>query len=224
MTCSQNYLIVHPDTLVSATRIADAVHCARRAVLQEKLRAAAHDSAVLLYGNMLHELFQRTLISERWSDLVWRDHQINSLITSNIESLFAINLDMNAARDAILQKSAGFHAWAQTYIGKFPRPDARLDDPRATAAEDDQGPRIAVAAIHDVEEDIWSARLGIKGKVDASILIRTVEPTTGKVEEGTVPFEMKTGRSIGIMQHRAQTMLYTLLMSERYGSYWTSWR
>ncbi|OAX34924.1 hypothetical protein K503DRAFT_794000 [Rhizopogon vinicolor AM-OR11-026] len=33
-----------------------------------------------------------------------------------------------------------------------------------------------------------------------------------------MPFEIKTGRSIAGMEHRAQTMLYTLLAAERYGS------
>lgn len=38
-------------------------------------------------------------------------------------------------------------------------------------------------------------------------------------EEGTswtMPFEIKTGRAVGVMEHRAQTMLYTLLMEDRY--------
>ncbi|KAF8686372.1 DNA replication factor Dna2 [Rhizoctonia solani] len=33
----------------------------------------------------------------------------------------------------------------------------------------------------------------------------------------TMPFEIKTGRTVGGMEHRAQTMLYTLLIAERYG-------
>ena len=32
-----------------------------------------------------------------------------------------------------------------------------------------------------------------------------------------MPFEIKTGMSRAGMEHRAQTMLYTLLMEERYG-------
>ena len=32
-----------------------------------------------------------------------------------------------------------------------------------------------------------------------------------------MPFEIKTGMSKAGMEHRAQTMLYTLLMEERYG-------
>jgi hypothetical protein len=32
-----------------------------------------------------------------------------------------------------------------------------------------------------------------------------------------MPFEIKTGRNVAGMEHRAQTMLYTLLVAERYG-------
>lgn len=34
-----------------------------------------------------------------------------------------------------------------------------------------------------------------------------------------MPLELKTGRSVSGMEHRAQTMLYTLMMSDRYGEY-----
>lgn len=35
----------------------------------------------------------------------------------------------------------------------------------------------------------------------------------------TIPFEIKTGRMVGGIEHRAQTMLYTILVSERYGAF-----
>lgn len=37
------------------------------------------------------------------------------------------------------------------------------------------------------------------------------------ITSGPKPFEIKTGRAIAAMEHRAQTMLYTLLTAERYG-------
>ena len=38
----------------------------------------------------------------------------------------------------------------------------------------------------------------------------------GQSASWTMPFEIKTGRAVGVMEHRAQTMLYTLLMEDRY--------
>jgi DNA replication ATP-dependent helicase Dna2 len=75
---------------------------------------------------------------------------------------------------------------------------------------------------------------GLQGKIDVSVQATLVDngpkswassTSKSKTERGegkkgeswTMPFEIKTGRSQGIMEHRAQTMLYTLLMEDRYG-------
>jgi len=90
--------------------------------------------------------------------------------------------------------------------------------------------RLALMALHDVEEDIWSSTYGLKGKLDASVqvLIEQKKVVTSKLSLHmpgdsdtriwTMPFEIKTGKSTGLLEHRAQTMLYTLLMAERYGA------
>lgn len=79
--------------------------------------------------------------------------------------------------------------------------------------------RLALTDLHDVEETIWSPTYGLKGVVDASMQARIVEEDGIRREERswTLPLEIKTGRSSAALEHRAQTMLYTLLMSERYG-------
>jgi DNA replication ATP-dependent helicase Dna2 len=61
----------------------------------------------------------------------------------------------------------------------------------------------------------------LKGNIDATVQAIVIERQNGKGDKGsssktlTVPLELKTGRSHA-MEHRAQTMLYTLLMSDRY--------
>ena len=66
----------------------------------------------------------------------------------------------------------------------------------------------------DVEEHVWSPTYGLKGNIDATVEIAL------KDEQGlrnlTVPFELKTGKNRN-EAHRAQTALYTLLLSDRYG-------
>ena len=79
---------------------------------------------------------------------------------------------------------------------------------------------LAISGLHDIEEDIWSPKWGLKGKVDASVqaIIERNPGKPGGVVENVAPLEIKTGRAIGVMAHRAQTMLYTLLMEDRYGA------
>lgn len=88
--------------------------------------------------------------------------------------------------------------------------------------------KLAITGLHDIEEAIWSPKWGMKGKIDASVQATIQLPdkkakpgfpslaTEGQSESGPMPFEIKTGRAVGVMEHRAQTMLYTLLMEERY--------
>jgi len=81
----------------------------------------------------------------------------------------------------------------------------------------------------DVEESIWSPTYGLKGKIDATVhsVISQPKVSSDSIDRrpkrndmetitGAVPFEIKTGRSVAGIEHRAQTMLYTLLVAERY--------
>lgn len=80
---------------------------------------------------------------------------------------------------------------------------------------------MAVSELLDVEEDIWSPTYGLKGKIDATVQTIISDPNPPfmhrTVTAGPQPFEIKTGRAVAGMEHRAQTMLYTLLVAERYG-------
>lgn len=92
--------------------------------------------------------------------------------------------------------------------------DAFLSDPRAL---DTARSRLAITSTLGVEDDIWSPRFGLKGKIDVSTSSAVVD-SVGFTRRGTTPFEIKTGRTSAGMEHRAQTMLYTLLMTDRYGA------
>lgn len=94
-------------------------------------------------------------------------------------------------------------------------------------AKDGESSLLAVAQVLEVEEDIWSPAYGLKGKLDASITAvvekqQAPYSNRGQVKKttssGPMPFEIKTGNPTSRnIEYRAQTMLYTLLMSERYG-------
>ena len=83
---------------------------------------------------------------------------------------------------------------------------------------------LAITQLHDVEEDIWSPTYGLKGKLDATVQILISSPATLLTQTRTMathptPLEIKTGRAIAGIEHRAQTLLYTLLASDRYATH-----
>ena len=66
----------------------------------------------------------------------------------------------------------------------------------------------------EVEEKVWSPIFGLKGNVDATVQVKLRNGTNEATL--TVPFELKTGKHSSAA-HKAQTSLYTLLLSDRYG-------
>jgi DNA replication ATP-dependent helicase Dna2 len=78
---------------------------------------------------------------------------------------------------------------------------------------------VSVDKVHDIEENIWSPRLGLKGKVDATLQIK-MRRGKGAESSHRVPLEIKTGkmfRKQGTLEHRAQLSLYSLMLRDRYG-------
>ena len=74
--------------------------------------------------------------------------------------------------------------------------------------------QMSVNKLLDVEEKIWSPKYGLKGMVDATVQVTMQDGKDARTL--TVPFEVKTGKN-STAAHKAQTALYTLLCSDRYG-------
>lgn len=71
-------------------------------------------------------------------------------------------------------------------------------------------PVYTVAELVDIEENIWSSRFGLKGKVDVTLRVRVQR--TGRdgrhrrldTEERLMPLELKTGKESNSIEHRSQ--------------------
>ncbi len=72
---------------------------------------------------------------------------------------------------------------------------------------------MCVSKLLDVEEHVWSPMYGLKGNVDATVEVVMRDGKDRKTL--TVPFEVKTGKNVN-SSHQAQTVLYNLLLSDRY--------
>uniref|UniRef100_A0A0D9W8R2 DNA replication ATP-dependent helicase/nuclease n=1 Tax=Leersia perrieri TaxID=77586 RepID=A0A0D9W8R2_9ORYZ len=76
---------------------------------------------------------------------------------------------------------------------------------------------VQVVEVMDIEEMAWAPRYGLKGRIDASVKSRV--SCNDSSYDRIMPLEFKTGKSTSgqaAMEHTAQVILYTLLMSERY--------
>jgi DNA replication ATP-dependent helicase Dna2 len=166
-----------------------------------------------------------------WDEAYVSD-QIEKVLNRNLEALWACDISMDATRIELKRR---FASTMRDFGGKWTRHVSTYDrEEQAKAkgkgkvkARDD---RVDLIGLEEVEEEIWSSKWGLKGKIDASVLASypnlTSHTTKNKDGKGNriVPLEIKTGKSVGtegvgVLEHRGQMLLYTLLMSDRYSEY-----
>jgi DNA replication ATP-dependent helicase Dna2 len=204
-------LILHPDHMLSATTVADSFDCARKAVLQDRIKATGETSKAMIYGKILHEIFQQALSANQWSESFLAE-LVDTTIQAHVEGLWELGMQDNSlAAEEIKAKMSEMTAWARIFIQ--PEPDA------AALVDDKQGEKVlmSISKLIAIEEHVWSPQFGLKGNVDATVQTTMASrPGAPELTNLIVPFEVKTGRTTQSAAHRAQTALYTLLMSDRY--------
>uniref|UniRef100_A0A669CQN7 DNA replication ATP-dependent helicase/nuclease n=1 Tax=Oreochromis niloticus TaxID=8128 RepID=A0A669CQN7_ORENI len=192
----QGFLVLLPDSLISGTSISSSIRCMRRAVLGDMFKSFDGGSKQMLNGTMVHEVFQRAATAkdfslETLSKLA--DEALHSpRYLGDIQHFFFMLIIC-----ASLPSSSG----------------------GAPSRCQDSGAVATVTELADIEENVWSPRFGLKGKIDVTARVRIQRPRNGFhriPEEKTIPLELKTGRESNSIEHRSQVILYTLMTSERY--------
>lgn len=117
---SQNMLILHPDQLISSTVLADSFSCLRRAVLQDRVKATGEASPPMVYGTLLHEIFQEALLANQWSP-AFLGKVIDQAIKKHIEDLYTIKVSLHDAREHLMTKSRDLQYWAEMFVSSRPR-------------------------------------------------------------------------------------------------------
>ncbi|TVY39453.1 DNA replication ATP-dependent helicase/nuclease [Lachnellula occidentalis] len=201
-----NMLILHPDHLISSTTVADSFGCSRRAVLQDRVKATSDSSPPLVYGTLLHEIFQAAMTANRW-DSEWLSELIEDVATRHVEDLYTIQIQIPAAIEHLQSKMGELQSWAELFVSSKPKPEAIVQ------ARHGEKATMCVSKLLDVEEHVWSPMYGLKGNIDATVQVTMKEGSKSRTL--TVPFEVKTGKHPSA-SHRAQTTLYNLLLSDRY--------
>jgi DNA replication ATP-dependent helicase Dna2 len=117
---ANNLLILHPDHLISSTVVADSFGCTRRAVLQDRVKATSDSSAPLVYGTILHEIFQAAMLANRW-DREWLNELIQVVATRHLEDLYTIKLQVPQAVEYLQSKMFELQSWAEVFVSSRPK-------------------------------------------------------------------------------------------------------
>lgn len=129
-----NLLVLHPEMLLSPTKVADSSHCARKAFVQTLVRTlGAAASPAIFYGNILHELMQRAMMSNhdhvatssttttlRGWDEESRKRNVDDLLKRRCSDLWSMQLSEEKAREEVLERSKLFESFSKVYIGEEP--------------------------------------------------------------------------------------------------------
>jgi DNA replication ATP-dependent helicase Dna2 len=117
---AHNLLILHPDQLISATVVADSFGCMRRAVLQDRVKATSLPTPPLVYGTMLHEIFQEALLANQW-DLPFLCSVIERIMEKHVEDLYTIKVGLATAREHLQSKMTEITYWAKAFVSSQPQ-------------------------------------------------------------------------------------------------------
>lgn len=204
------FLVVHPDHMLSATTVADSFDCTRKAVLQDRIKATGETNKAMIYGKILHEIFQQALGANQWQDQFLAE-LVDRTVQAHVEGLWELGMqDTVLATEEIKAKMGELAAWARVFVSSEPSKSSLVDDR--------QGEKVwmSVNKLIAVEEHVWSPQYGLKGNIDATIQAALRDDPRKPPKQLVAPFEVKTGRTTQSPAHRAQTALYTLLLSDRY--------
>ncbi|KAK7743988.1 DNA replication endonuclease-helicase Dna2 [Diatrype stigma] len=192
---SQNILILHPDQLISATVVADSFTCMRRAVLQDRVKATSDKTPPLVYGTLLHEIFQEALTSNQWS-LEFLDSVICRITERHVEDLYTIKVSLPDAREHLRSKMTELKHWAAAFVSPYPRPDAVVQGRNGDKAN------MCISKLLDVEEHVWSPMYGMKGNIDATVQVTMKD---GPQHDGNEETSGMKGKFEEVVQHLTPT-------------------
>ncbi|MEE6488178.1 hypothetical protein FKM82_015150 [Ascaphus truei] len=168
----------------------------------------------MLLGTILHEIFQKATTR----GFAKEDLQELALYTVHgpkyLKEMYQLNLNLADIMQEVQEYLPSFSKWASDFMTP-----SRPIQHRVTLKLPSDGDRedgacaIEVSEFLDIEENIWSPRFGLKGKIDVTTGIKIHRKS--KTHFKIMPLELKTGRESNSIEHRSQVILYTLLSQER---------
>ncbi|KAJ5169535.1 Dna2/Cas4 domain of unknown function DUF83 [Penicillium coprophilum] len=200
-------IILHPDHLISATVVADSIDCQRRAVLQDRVKVIGALERPQAFGVFFHEVFQEALKANQW-DMESLKTLVETVMSRHIEELYSIQMSIPEAVEYLMSRMPAVLDWADAFLHLKPQAKSVVEDRNSSKLN------LSINKLLEVEEHIWSPMYGLKGNIDATVQVACREDQMEK--NLVVPLELKTGRRDTNQSHRAQTALYTLLLSDRY--------
>ncbi|CAH2052079.1 unnamed protein product, partial [Iphiclides podalirius] len=194
-------IVFRPDYLLSSTSVVAGVFCQRKAVLQERWRGIDSANIAMTVGILIHELVQKAL-TERILSIELLRSETDKIIKESTQMLFDAGLSEDEARSNMEMYIIPLSEFMNKYVADKPIQNMQ------TAQNNWPG---RIENVLDIEENLCCPKLGLKGKIDATLEV-TIHERQGK-QRSIVPLEIKSGRASGSVEHRGQLVLYGMMLS-----------
>lgn len=163
-------------------------------------------SAAMMLGSIVHELFQEAVVEAvQGGGEIPSEEKLQSLVSRLLGrprvllELYRLGNTVDSLREDVASFIPQVVTWCSRYLTQ--------DKHRLGIGSYKWQGRIT--AVEEVEENLWSPRLGLKGKVD--MVVRVERPNGLAI----LPLELKTGRASFSAEHRGQLALYAMMASDR---------
>ncbi|XP_060555585.1 DNA replication ATP-dependent helicase/nuclease DNA2-like [Ruditapes philippinarum] len=202
ITDQSGLLIINPDLLLSGTTVVSSVFCMRKSILKEKFKGCDSRNIQMLYGSIIHAVFQQVLKKKlSTAESIIQESTTIVKQLSNLLEMYANQVTEEKVMEEIKNYIPQMISWLTQYT--------RFGSSFTAKKQSDSD--ILVTKVCDIEENMWSPRFGIKGKIDLTVEVKI------KNEPGTtmLPLELKTGRTSYSVEHKGQVTLYSMMCGDR---------
>ncbi|XP_037778324.1 DNA replication ATP-dependent helicase/nuclease DNA2-like [Penaeus monodon] len=203
---TQGLIVINPDFLISGTSVVSGVFCRRKAVLNERFRGLDPGNQLMLIGSLVHQLFQE-VVKKKIKSRDQLEHLVRELMSQPkmLQEMYGLGVAESHIYEEMNNFIPHIHTWSQRYLGsgkvQGDKVELKGQSKRQWSGQ--------ITEIQDIEENVWSPKFGVKGKIDMTV--KTNQRGISKV----VPLELKTGRSSFSAEHKGQVTLYSMMSADR---------
>lgn len=212
--------VVNPDHLVSGTSVVSTLFCPRQAVLNERFKGLSGSSKTMFIGTLIHELLQICL-DRQAQTRPEIEEQVRLVLQrpAILRDMLLLQMTRHEVRQEVDLFLPHILYFTEKYVlGRDVSPPEPAFAQTQSTARAPPKPEIwpgQVDRICDIEENVWSPRLGMKGKIDLTVEVKLHQRDRQGRERKIMPLELKTGRASGSAEHRGQVIMYSMMMAER---------
>lgn len=159
----------------------------------------------MMVGTIIHEILESVLKQKLKTLAEIKSYCQDYMHTPAVNYML---YSSGCSREKLSEEVSRFVPKIFTFIDRYVLNSSRTAAaaPTITAKEDYAG---IIEDIEDTEENIWLPKMGLKGKIDLTVRVRSASGV-----RQTIPLELKTGRASFSSEHKGQVTLYQMMMEE----------